>query len=146
MTFKDWRGVNGPWNNEPDRIQFEAEGFTCLAKRNERAGFWCGYVGIPSNHPYHKKSYNDIDGLDVHGGLTYSSLCDNDPIKGICHIPKEGQPDELYWLGFDCGHCDDLAPWSLVNFPEHHHEVEHYWTLEEVKQECAKLARQLVIK
>src|SRR3990167_548793 len=34
-------------------------------------GTLCGYLGVPPNHPWYGKHYNNID-CDVHGGLTYS--------------------------------------------------------------------------
>jgi hypothetical protein len=44
--------------------------------------------------------------LRVHGGLTYSGKCQG----AICHMPKPGQPDNVWWFGFDCSHAGDLAP------------------------------------
>jgi len=44
--------------------------------------------------------------IDAHGGLTYSAKCYGD----ICHVPKPGEPDDVWWFGFDCAHAMDLAP------------------------------------
>lgn len=69
------------------------------------AGHRCGYVGIPKNHPAHGKSYEDLyDVICVHGGLTYSGERDNYPVD------NEG----LWWIGFDCGHCDDGIDLELI--------------------------------
>lgn len=95
----------GAWQNEPDRVEFVAHGFACLMNRNPRLGFWCAYVGVPPEHPFHGKPYDDVD-VDFHGGLTYADKCRGD----ICHVPEPGMPDDVWWLGGDFGHCSDLAP------------------------------------
>lgn len=99
---------DGPWSNEPDRVEFEHAGFNCLLHRGP-TGVWCGYVGVRPGHPCFGKSCNDLD-FDVHGGLTYSDKC----AGAICHIPKPGEPDELWWFGFDCAHGGDLSPQSAL--------------------------------
>jgi len=58
-------------------------------------GYANGYIGLPKEHPWFNKHYDNID-VDIHGGLTYS----ND------HPPK-GEPDGLWWTGFDTAHCYD---------------------------------------
>ena len=96
---------DGPWQSEPDRLEWEHAGLPCLAVRNLRFGFWCGYAAVPLGHPLHGKRYDDVD-VDVHGGLTYANACEGH----ICHVPKPGQPDDVWWFGFDCGHFGDYAP------------------------------------
>jgi hypothetical protein len=80
----------------------------------------------------------------------------------ICHVPDEGEPDDLWWFGFDCAHAGDFtpgieatlremrsrAPMSAV--PEELHrlywqgrEGEVYRDMAYVEAECASLARQL---
>lgn len=95
----------GPWQDEPDRLEFEAHGFPCLIRRSETSGALCGYVGVPPGHPWHGKDHDAID-ADVHGGLTYSNARQGD----ICHVPKPGEPEDVHWLGFDCAHCFDVMP------------------------------------
>jgi hypothetical protein len=126
----------GPWHKEPDRLEWvdKSTGYPCIALRNMHAtGAWCGYVAIPTSHPYHGVNYNDID-LDVHGGLTYSRKCQGDAITGVCHESKD--EDDVWWLGFDCAHGNDIAPLVSCWFGE-------YCDLEYVKKECTKLAKQL---
>ena len=110
---------DGPWQDEPDKVQWkdEATGLPCLAKRHGRAGHWCGYVGVPEGHPAFGKDYDDVrvatdDGWpDAHGGLTYAAHCqEGDEAEAICHIPDPGEPDHVWWLGFDCAHSGDLSP------------------------------------
>lgn len=56
------------------------------------SGYYCGYVAIPFRHPFYKKDYQDLDWIDVHGGLTFS---------GYLGFSND------YLLGFDCGHGGD---------------------------------------
>ena len=99
----------GPWSSEPDRLEWRHAGLPCLANRND-GGAWCGYVAVPPGHPLHGVGYDDepIWGLDLpsHGGLTYANACAGD----ICHVPKPGEPDDVWWFGFDCAHGGDLRP------------------------------------
>jgi hypothetical protein len=95
---------DGPWQYEPDRVEFEHAGLPCLALRNPH-GAWCGYVAVPPGHPLHGKDY-DVPDVSVHGGLTYANRCSGH----ICHVPKPGDPDDVWWFGFDCGHFQDLMP------------------------------------
>jgi hypothetical protein len=96
--------AEGPWMQEPDRRDWRAHGLPCLALRNHH-GTWCGYVGVPPGHPWYDVSYAQLD-VEVHGGLTYSARCTDH----ICHVAAPGEPDEVFWLGFDCGHAFDYAP------------------------------------
>lgn len=96
----------GPWQDEPDRLEFRYLGFPCLMVRNmDVTGGWCGYVGVPPGHKFHKKKYDDVD-VDVHGGLTYSDKCQGH----VCHVPRPGESEDAWWLGFDCAHFDDVSP------------------------------------
>ena len=96
----------GPWMDEPDRVEFEAHGLPCILHRNA-FGAWCGYAAVPPGHPWHGKDYDGLgQGISVHGGLTYASTCDGH----ICHVAKPGQPDDVWWFGFDCNHAFDFAP------------------------------------
>lgn len=97
----------GPWQDEPDRVDFVHAGFACLARRRESLGQWCGYVAVPREHPLYGKRYEDADGaVEFHGGLTYSQAC----AAPICHVPAPGMPDDVWWLGGDFAHCWDYAP------------------------------------
>ena len=97
----------GPWDSEPeDRVEWRHRGFPCLAVRNS-LGAWCGYVAVPPGHPWHGKGYDAID-ADCHGGLTFSDGCH--PDSAICHVPAPGEPEDVWWLGFDCAHAGDHIP------------------------------------
>lgn len=113
-TFVDkceWPNL-GNLHTEPDKAQWvdEQTGLDCLAVRNRRLGHWCGYVGVPESHHYFGKDYDEVD-ADVHGGLTFADVCqENDKEHGICHIPEHGRPEKVWWLGFDCAHLNDVSP------------------------------------
>ena len=152
----------GPWKNEPDKEQWvdEETGLPCLIKRN-RLGALCGYVGIDLSHRLYGKHYNEcihpdcshedycdyhkrVEGrLSVHGGLTYSDFCmEGDEAKTICHVPEPGEPEPLWWLGFDCAHSGDYCPHdSLMGYPKRAYES--YRDLAYVKSECTSLAKQI---
>lgn len=140
----------GVWTSEPDKVQWpDADtGLPCIAKRHPRSGFWCGYVGVSEGHPMFGESYESPN-VDVHGGLTYANTCQvKDDEHGICHVPGEGEPEHVWWFGFDCAHHGDMSPQDLVyakrGYPFNIGPDEHYRPLDYVKRECASLARQLV--
>lgn len=157
----------GPWQEEPDKVQWQDEptGLACLAVRHPQYGHWCGYVGVPESHPAFGLGYEEVEhiaptqpednwlGFDVHGGLTFADLCQDDPDAkehGICHIPAPGEPDRVWWLGFDASHAWDRSPgrealYRSLGIPAFRglHSTDEYRTLEYVQAECTKLARQL---
>lgn len=108
-------------------------------------GHWCGYVAVPPGHPLHGKDYDAV-GADVHGGLTYANQCSGD----ICHVPAPGEPDDVWWFGFDCAHCWDFRPghaalMESVGIPTPDWDREEvYRDLAYVRAECESLAEQLV--
>ena len=132
----------GPWQHEPDLVEFRHAGFPCVVKRNASSGNFCGYVGVPPTHPDHGKNYNDVD-VEVHGGLTFGDECS----AVACHVPDPGEPDNFHWFGFDCHHGGDYAPgsaareikmgWRLLDHPS------GYRTVEYVRHETEQLAEQL---
>lgn len=97
-----------PWLTEPDRLEWRHEGFVCLIVRSPATGALCGYVGVAETHPLYGKSYDDIDSIDVHGGLTFAAPCTED--GHICHSPLPGESNTVWWLGFDCAHAGDVMP------------------------------------
>jgi hypothetical protein len=111
-----WRP--GPWDQEPDKLNWKTEvGLDGMIVRNGM-GALCGYVAVPNGHPLYGVGYSDGDypdspegRFDVHGGLTYSARC----AGHICHVPEPGEPDDVWWFGFDCNHSQDFAP-SETNY------------------------------
>jgi len=131
----------GPWQDEPDKVQWidRETGLNCLIKRNP-IGALCGYVGVEATHPLHGVNYGDMDDIEVHGGLTYSSACDGDEQTGICHVPVQGR-GEVWWFGFDCAHAFDLAPSRRLRNWLSKDDI--YRDINYVKSEVEKLALQL---
>lgn len=126
--------ARGTWDEEPDRVEWRASGLPCLAVRNH-SGAWCGYVGLPPGHTLHGVDYDSAyEKLSegVHGGLTYADRCS----PPICHVPAEGESDDVWWLGFDCFHGGDAVPRSPQHFAE-------YRDLTFVTGETESLASQL---
>ena len=150
-TFTDRTGwPSGPWDWEPDRVDWvdAGTGLPCLALRSPTMGCWCGYVAVPPGHRYHGAEYDDIN-VRVHGGLTFAGPCmdDNNHPKHeqVCHVPAPGEPDDVWWFGFDCGHGGrDVLPRILGmdrDLPSFPGTV--YRTIEYVREQCEMLARQL---
>lgn len=108
---------DGVWNEEPDKGHWIYKGLDCLIVRNN-LGALCGYVGVPKGHRLYEMDYDDANSLvDAYWGLTFANKCNPnaDPTSSICH-PLEGAANEdVWWLGFDCAHCDDFIP--CVEYP-----------------------------
>jgi len=141
----------GDWQDEPDKKQWPdaVTGLPCLAVRHQDNGHWCGYVGVPPEHPWHGKSYNAVAG-DVHGGLTFADACadSTDPSRHVCHVADPGEPEHVWWFGFDCHHAWDFAPGMYARYRDdpilgQRADDEVYRSLAYVERECADLARQL---
>lgn len=162
--------------------EFEHAGYKCVVTFNV-TGHRCGYVGIPKEHPLYGKGYDehleikksdlgdrDVKGIfplllacldkderiridayfSVHGGITFADGGENSS------YPIES---DLWWFGFDCGHCDDGKELELAyeRFPKYREsislqiETEKKFhidglivrTEEYVAEECKKLAEQL---
>lgn len=118
MQTKEYRTIDkstwgpGPWQDEPDKIQWqdEATGLPCLIVRVAESGHLCGYVGIAPGHPWYELEAGRIK-APVHCGLNFGKHCQlGDEARYVCHVPGPGEPDHLWWLGFDCGHAFDLQP------------------------------------
>lgn len=106
------------------------EGLPYRLHRNQW-GSWCGYVGVFHDHPAYNKDYNDLENdIQVHGGITFA---------GKVHEWGHGN---LWWLGFDTGHCNDL---NLINlhFPDFPNQPITYKNKRYTIKECRDLAKQL---
>lgn len=159
----------GEWDDEPDKMQWqdEATKLPCLIVRAS-SGALCGYVGVSPSHPWYKLDYSDvfpghacndscekdgsyhdyescIDGrIEVHGGLTFADMCadTSDESKHICHVPGPGEPDHVWWFGFDCAHSGDISPAYGMHrmFSDGY---DSYREIPYVKREVTRLAEQL---
>jgi hypothetical protein len=106
-------------------------------------------VGVAEGHPLHGVDYSAgrASDIGVHGGLTFADRCTGDP-EGhtICHVADEGEPDKVWWFGFDCAHLGDLSPGMRAREREmgwHEPAGDTYKPLGYVRDECRKLAAQL---
>ncbi len=155
----------GPWDDEPDKLVWTTKtGLPGMLVRNG-AGALCGYVAVLPGHKLHGVRYNQApadpdfvgppreyawedygdtpEGMfTVHGGLTYSDSC----AGSICHIPEPGEPDDVWWFGFDCAHSGDDYPanYSGPFARRYGNSSEQYKTVAYVQAEAEKLAEQLV--
>lgn len=91
----------GPWHDEPDEVRYQERGFNCYILRNIY-GALCGYVEIPSSHPFYERDCdNDLEEeIEVHGGLSFSG-----EIEGL----------EGWFIGFDCGLLNDVLPSLIIS-------------------------------
>lgn len=124
--------LNNIYANEPKRMRE-------WRKRNPH--YSCDYEHKPEGM------------VKVHGGLTFSDKCGGH----ICHAPKPGEPDNVWWFGFDCAHAFDHSPkmaatLKMISDKEPgkfdrlmgFRRKEIYWTLGAVQKEVEKLAKQLL--
>jgi hypothetical protein len=154
----------GEWQDEPDKVQWqdEATGLPCLAVRQGRSGHWCGYVAVAEGHPYFlidwdrcflrpacEDYYCDhcpASVVTVHGGLNFAALCGPEAEEsGVCHTVDAGEPDHVWWLGFDCAHSGDHCParGDARDLLVRRSKWETYKPLSYVKFQVASLAIQL---
>jgi|HubBroStandDraft_5_1064220.scaffolds.fasta_scaffold125659_2 hypothetical protein len=138
----------GPWDQEGDREEWVTRaGLHAIANR---VSHWCGYVAVPPGHPCHGKSDSwdgdepsPIQQLDVHGGVTYTNACHGE----VCHVPPPGEPADVWWIGFDCGHGHDMTPtrakYDLDSVLPGRGKREEYRDIQYVRGQCESLAEQL---
>lgn len=102
----------GPWDGEGDAAAWITDVGLPGAMFRNRMGDWTGYVAIDNGHPYHGKSYDEIDDdVVAHGGLTFAG-------EGTYRLPEL---PGVWWLGFDCAHAWDVVP---------------AWTADAILSEC----------
>jgi len=88
-------------------------------------GWGNGYVVIPKGHKLHGVHYDNIEGIDVHGGLTFSECADKELIKTL----GLSDNDLGSWvIGFDTCHYAD----NKMNWPKYQVELETQRLLEQV--------------
>jgi hypothetical protein len=155
MEYREWRFVDksawddGLWMSEPDKVQWTDDdtGLPCLAVRHHTSGHWCGYVGVSEGHPWYEAEYDAPD-VSCHGGLTFAGHCvESEKEHGVCHIPSPGEPDNVYWFGFDCAHSGDMSPGHSAMLKSWRRDLsympEQYRTLRYVQAQVADLAAQI---
>ena len=165
INKSEWR--EGPWMEEPDRVDWVFEGMMCRAERQDNRGHLCGYIGVPPGHPTHGHGYDDDETnyIEIHGGVTFGNHFnagdeDEQFAELLRHWEQEGfdtvSPGEIWWIGFDCTHAYDYSDMASgddslfgkamakAGYPigdPNEHEV--YRNINYVIAETEKLARQL---
>jgi hypothetical protein len=132
----------GPWLDEPDRLEFEAFGLPCLITRNPLLGTLCGYVAVPPGHPMHGVSHDEARArVMLVGGMNYSQPCDGE----VCHKARPGEPEDVWWFGFHCACGMDLLPYMAKYLGRDfgRRSNQQYRGVEFVRIECEALAVQL---
>lgn len=84
------RWQRGPWDDEPDFIEFEHLGLWCFAGRGIW-GTWFGYVACEASDP--RITVVNDETLEAHGGLVHG-----------------WQDEDGRGVGFDCAHAGDASP------------------------------------
>jgi hypothetical protein len=130
----------GPWCGEPDEARWidNATGLHCLALRHLLHGHWSGYVAVTPSHPFHRLDAFDcrVAQLEVHWHINYAAPS------------TEGEPEHLWWFGFDCGHWNDQRPGQIAELRRMGVNLDYqvYRTLVYVQAQCTCLAEQLSIE
>jgi hypothetical protein len=137
--------VRGPWDGEPDRVEWKTgAGLPGLIVRQQSSGHLCGYVAVTNEHPLYGKGYSDpypigVHSIEVHGGITYAEKCQGH----VCHVPAPGEPDDVWWLGFDAHHYGDASP-RYESDPRYGNDPgSTYKTVGYMRAEVERLASQL---
>lgn len=130
--------IGGEWLGEADKVAWrdEVSGYECIMMRETDGGYLAGYVGVPRSHPLYGFEADAIPpeiGIEVHGGLTYSRVCQEGPTperriaadaRRVCHVPRASRMYEptahatgyrvedahAWWFGFACNHTYDVIP------------------------------------
>jgi hypothetical protein len=103
-------------------------------------GHRCGYVAIPTDHPFDKTKLEESEflgrkrdhynyfSLDIscHGGLTFMDR--HHGLKDLLSVPCND-----FWIGFDCGHYRDASDIECA---------EKYFQIDESRHESLSLMSQ----
>jgi len=95
----------GPWQHEPDRVEFIHQGVPCLMFRSPLSGAWNGYAGAEPGHPWHGTDLA-ADQAEAHGGITWTGPTSAD--QRMMSDPRRFAG--AWWIGFDCAHACDYQP------------------------------------
>ena len=117
------------WLSEPNWSDFTHLGYACAIRRTCSLHL-CGYVCIPSSHPWADRDRCERE-AEVHGGITWHDQRPPEyPGQALENTPG------VIWIGFDCSHYGDLSPADA--FPR----GEVYRTFDFVREELRDLAQQ----
>ena len=131
----------GPWQDEPDKVAWvdPDTGLDCMAKRHERLGD--PYLRAEAErHPHGDRAWL-LKRLERQGGMAFEEWVEDQRPHRVCHVPPPGQPEEVWWFGFDCAHLGDHSPGVNGSFPSP--ADDEYRSLFYVERRVAELACQL---
>ena len=158
--MKEWLDTEGPWKGEPqgnDFICFSYKEYDYWVFRNQILGNWNGYIQIPEN----ALTQDEIDDLDVHGGITYSGTADETAKEGhivigfdTAHIGKDILPFSCFFYNkvsaeihnMACMICEAKKNNEKSEFYKNWMEEGTYKTFEWTKEECKRIIDQIILK
>lgn len=110
-----------------------------IQAREFEGGLYNGYVGFSGTLPesYQSGGNGELDDLiNVHGGITFDSVCDMSRSWGSERVPITECPSEGMYrvVGFDTLHYnDDMYTWNFENT-----KIETLYLLEQIATLIAK--------
>lgn len=154
--------MSDEWENEPEAHDFtdDATGYLCALRRGP-GGHWCGYIQVPTDHPWHGKSYSthvpmpkgwadnnetlidEIGVMNVFCAGENALECPEIALLVRCHggLTYSGSADWIgpgHWFGFDCAHAGDLCPKYKKDYGWHDGDI--YRNMDYVIDCCRKAA------
>ncbi len=103
---------DGPWQGEPDRVEWREGSYKCLVLRNQ-LGALCGYAAVPPGHACYGLEYDALNeaGVDVYDGLSYSSAAGIESPVGHVELVSGRIAGDEWWVGFSCtNYMRDVLP------------------------------------
>jgi hypothetical protein len=77
----------------------------------------------------------------------YDAWAERATARYICHVASPGEPDPVWWFGFDCAHAGDFSPQydepRRLGAPTGWGSRNEYRDIAYVEGECRSLAKQL---
>jgi hypothetical protein len=129
--------------NEEDLVFFDFKDFPCIIARGYITGALNGYIAIKKNSSFLAyMNYDNItDFISVHGGFTFTSEGGKD-----IWYKYDDERNELFWIGFDCGHTFDFTPY-VPSFQGTYKDINYVKNeIESVVDQLEKLKDKKVIK
>ncbi len=99
----------GEWLKEPDLSRWIHNGLDCLSIRDMSLGIWRGFVGVDQQHPFYKKSLENLlateKGMDLFFEID-GRLCQAARLP----LKYKEYTSNLWWIGIDTSQSDDYMP------------------------------------
>lgn len=99
----------GEWRKEPDLSRWIHNDMDCLAIRDMSLGIWKGFVGVDQQHPFYKKSIENI--IATEKGMDLFLEADGRLFNaGRLPIRYKEYTSNLWWIGLDTSQGGDYMP------------------------------------